>query len=249
MLRLLLCQLTLLGKLLKIKETFPNLQNKQIENIQKIIRSEDKPKPKINMTMKGLSRKQVIVPMDSNNKMSFMKESSAHTANINKALKNIKSKVTADFVRIKSSDIIITTNKVAVSLDLQTIECYVKNINNIEANKVEAPRLPQLKSYLKILGISYLLENSNTPISANVVERIIKENYIFNNIIITSRPRVIKVSPKSDMTIIWLNIWDVQSGSKAKGLINQCFNVRSHITTICGANMNLGISQCKNCWK
>jgi len=129
-------------KTLKIKETFPNLQNKEIENIQKIIRSENKSKPKFNMTIKEPSRKQVIIPMNIDNKLHFMKELSTHIANINIALRNIKSEVIADFMQIESSGIIITTNKVAVSLDLQTIENYVKNINNIEANNIEAPRLP-----------------------------------------------------------------------------------------------------------
>ena len=51
------------------------------------------------------------------------------------------------------------------------------------------------------------------------------------------------------MSIIWIDIWDVQSGSKAKCLINRCFNVSRYITTIRDANMNLGVPQCKNCWK
>jgi len=107
---------------------------------------------------------------------------------------------------MESSSIIITTNKVVTPLDLQIIEYYVKNVNNIEANNVEASKLPQSKSYLKILGIPYLLENSNTPISVDVVKRIIKENHIFNNIVLISRPSIIKVSSKLDMTIIWLDI-------------------------------------------
>ena len=44
------------------------------------------------------------------------------------------------------------------------------------------------------------------------------------------------------MSIIWIDIWDVQSGSKAKGLINQYFNVGKYIATIRDANMNPGIS-------
>ena len=75
-----------------------------------------------------------------------------------------------------------------------------------------------------------------------MVETIIKNNHIFNNIAIVSRPRIIKVSPKSNIAIIWLNIWDVQSESKAKGLINRYFNIESFITTIQGANMNPGVS-------
>jgi len=42
---------------LKIKKTFPNLQAKKIENIQKIIKGNGKSKPKLIMTMKGPSRK------------------------------------------------------------------------------------------------------------------------------------------------------------------------------------------------
>ena len=48
----------------------------------------------------------------------------------------------------------------------------------------------------------------------------IKQNQIFDNIVLTSKPYVIKVLLKLDMSIIWVDIWDVQSGSKAKGLIN-----------------------------
>ena len=139
----------------------------------------------------------------------------------------------ADFVQLDQVDITIVTNKVASPLDLQKIEKYVKNINSINVSW-----LPQSKSYLKIIGISYLLENTNTPILTNVVESIIKSNHIFNNIIITLRPYIIKVSLKSDMAIIWLDIWDVQSGSNTKDLINRYFNVGSYIAIIYGANMN-----------
>jgi len=97
------------------------------------------------------------------------------------------------------------------------IKKYIKNISNINTDKVEVSRLPQSKLYLKIIGILYWIENTNTPILADVVESIIRSNYIFNNITIASKLCIIKVSPKSDMSITWLNIWDVQSSSKARG--------------------------------
>ena len=75
-----------------------------------------------------------------------------------------------------------------------------------------------------------------------------KTESIFDNIVLASKLCIIKVSPKSDMSIIWINIWDVQSGSKAKSLINRCFNVRRFIVTIWEANMNLRVPQYKNCW-
>lgn len=83
---------------MKIKEIFPNLQAKKIEKIHKVINNNSKPKPKINMTMKDLSRKQVIILMSNENKAKFMESSSVHIINLNRALKDIKSEVIADFV-------------------------------------------------------------------------------------------------------------------------------------------------------
>jgi len=112
---------------------FPKLQDKKIKNIQKIISSKNQTKPRLNMTMKRLSRKQIIVPMNSENTKNFMKDTNTHVTNINRALKNIKSDITADFIQLNNKEV-ITTNKVAGTLDLQTIEKYIKNINNIESN-------------------------------------------------------------------------------------------------------------------
>jgi len=81
-----------------LKKTFPNLQAKKIENIQKIINGEGKLKPRIHIMTKGLLRKQVIILMSNDNKVKFMEDSSTHITNINRALKNIKSKVMVDFI-------------------------------------------------------------------------------------------------------------------------------------------------------
>ena len=160
-----------------------------------------------------------------------MASSSDHITNINRMLKNIKSEIKTVYIHSETSGIVIVTDKVTSSLDLQTIEKYVKNSNQINLKNVETPWLPQSKSYLKIISLPYLIENMNTPLTSDVVEKILK-NHIFNNILIASRLRVIKVSPKSDIAITWLDIWDTQSGSKAKGLINRCFNIGSFITTV-----------------
>ena len=80
----------------------------------------------------------------------------------------------------------IVTNKVVLPLDLKVIENFVKNVDNVNSEDIEAPRLPQSKSYLKIIGISYFLENTNISITSDFVESIIK--YIFNNLLLTSKP-------------------------------------------------------------
>jgi len=63
---------------------FPNLLNKKIEQVQKVINSSNnKSKPRITMTTKGPSRKQVIIPINNNIAKEFIKDSSSHIVNIN----------------------------------------------------------------------------------------------------------------------------------------------------------------------
>ena len=131
-----------------------------------------------------------------------MKHSSTYVTNINRALKNIKLEVIADFIYMEKSGLVITTNKVASTLDLQTIEKYMKNLYSVKADNIESLRLPQSKSFLKIIGILYISEITNFYIMLDEIESIIKANYIFNNIVLALRPRVIKMLPKSDISII-----------------------------------------------
>jgi len=63
-------------------------------------------------------------------------------------------------------------------------------------------RLSQSKSYLKILSISYFVENTNLLISSDIVESIIKSNHIFNDIVLALYLHIIKVFPKSDIVVI-----------------------------------------------
>ena len=60
----------------------------------------------------------------------------------------------------------------------------------------------QSKSYLKILGISYFVKNTNLPIILNIIESVIKSTYILNDIVLTSYPQVIKILSKSNIAII-----------------------------------------------
>ena len=99
------------------------------------------------------------------------------------------------------------------------------------------------------MDIPYLLEDTNIFITSDIVERLIKTTHIFNNVILASKPRVIKALSKSDMAVFWVDIRNVWRGAKVKGLINRHLNISSYITTICGTNMNLEVSQYKNCWK
>ena len=238
------------SKVLKIKETFPSLNAKKIDQINNIVNGQNKMEPCIKMTTKSLSRKQIIIPMSSDNVSSFMKSSSVHVANINRLLYNAKTDILVDYIQSDNTGITVITNKVAQQSDMSIIDQYIKNSNDINSLQVEDSCLPKSKSYLKIIGIPfYPHSNLQEKLTSTDIETILKQNYIFDNISLASKLRVIKVSPKSDMAIIWIDIWNVQSGHNAKMLINRCFNVGNYIATIQGANMNPSVPQCKNCWK
>ena len=131
-------------EVLKIKEVFLLLKAKNIDNIQKIINRNNtsKPKPYINLTMKGPSYKQIIIPINRNNKINFINKSNTYVFNINRALKNIKSDIAVNFIYTNNVGIIAVTNNITSSLDLQTIKQYIKGTNCINSNKVDSSRLP-----------------------------------------------------------------------------------------------------------
>ena len=102
-----------------------------------------------------------------------------------------------------NTDIMVITNKVAQQSDMSIINQYVKNSNDINFLQVEEPCLPKSKLYLKIIGIPYYPHaNSQEKLISNDIETILKKNHIFDNISLVSKPRVIKVSLKSDMAIV-----------------------------------------------
>ena len=205
---------------LKIKKAFPNLPNKKIDTIQKVINSSsDKSKPRLNITTKGPLHKQVIVPMNNDLSKRFIKDSVVHVININHAFKSIKSNVCANFIGADNKGIIIATNNIASNSNLQEIEKYVKNSLQTTDDSIATSRLSQSKSYLKIVGIPYFVDKSNMCISSEDIKHILKNNHIFNDIVLVSKLRVIKVSPKSDMAIVWIDIWNTQNSNNAKSSI------------------------------
>jgi len=173
-----------------------------LNKYKKLISSDSKPKLCINITIKGLLHKQVIVPINIDNARKFIKDSSTYIIKINRALKSIKSNVMADFIQINNKGIVISTNNVASPLDLQEIKRCVKNSLCVEADQINFLRLLQSKLYLKIVSIPYLTKQSNTCLFSDNIEKILKSNHIFNDIVLASKLRVIKISPKSDMSIV-----------------------------------------------
>ena len=124
--------------------------------------------------------------------------------NINKHLKKTNLNTIADFIYLENNRVIITTCQAIFAWDMSIIEKYVKEI--IDSKNIDTSWLSKLKLYLKILGLSYILENTNLLITSELVKEVIKEIHLFNDVILTSKSCIIKTSFKSNLAIVWVDI-------------------------------------------
>ena len=61
--------------------------------------------------------------------------------NINWLLKDIKSEICTDFIYFNNRGIVVTTNKIVSTSDMNAIKKYTRNLNNINLNEVMSPEL------------------------------------------------------------------------------------------------------------
>ena len=80
---------------------------------------------------KGPSRKQIIILINTINSERVIAKLNVYIANINRLLKEVKSNISADYIYSNSKEIIITTNKAATISDLNIIEKYVEELNEV----------------------------------------------------------------------------------------------------------------------
>jgi len=86
------------AEVLKIKKAFPALNMEKIDQVNNIVKGTVKSKPKIQMTTKEPSRKQIIIPMSKKNIDSFIKNLSLHVSNINRQFCNTKSEILVNYI-------------------------------------------------------------------------------------------------------------------------------------------------------
>ena len=186
---------------LQVKEVFSSLLADKVGKMLKVKNSrEDSKKPRINMITRVPSRKEVIIPMIKQITELIVNSAHIHIININKYLKNSKSDIVADFIQITNNGIIITTNKPVNDLDLSIIEKFLKNINNINSDSIKNLCLSKSKLYMKIIELLYKIKQG--VITSNYIEGILKEMYLFKDIVLALKLYVIKTSPKLDIVVV-----------------------------------------------
>jgi len=200
------------------------------------------------MTTHGPTRHQVLIPLDTSTAEVVVANAATAVESCNRGLVEAHSKLRVELVCKAWDRISMSTNFAASATELEVIKQWLKKVTGLAASTVVEPRLPQSKSFLKILGVPYWGNNSSLPITQAQVESVIANTPIFEEVVLASHPRIMKASPSSDMFVIWIDIWDSQKGSKGKTLINRSFNFGRHTATVRGTAMHPGVAQCRNCW-
>jgi len=118
--------------------------------------------------------------MSTNNFERVMIKSNTHIANINKLLKEIKPDISANYIHSNNKKVIIITNKIVITSDLNIIEKYIKKLNDVDTINVISLRLLQSKSYLKILDISYFVKDTNLSITLDVMRHFGHGQFLFS---------------------------------------------------------------------
>jgi len=130
-------------EIIKIKNAFLKLSSDKVMEIYNIMNNTNqKGKQKFNIITKGPSRKQIIIPMSTNNSERVIAQASNHISNINRLLKGVKSRIFTDYIQSGNKGIVIITNKVVAFSNLKIVEKYIKELNNVNSNDIISLRLP-----------------------------------------------------------------------------------------------------------
>jgi len=245
--------------LLHLRDMFPNLPMEKVlamyqsgfgastsPNRGGVVHSGTSKAPK--MTTHGPTRCQVLILLNTLTAEVVVANAATAVESCNRGLVEAHSKLRVESVHKVWDGISMSTNFVASAAELDVIKQWLKKVAGLAASTVVESHLPWSKSFLKILGVSYWGNNSLLPITQAQVESVIANTSIFEGVVLASHPHIIKASPSSDMSVIWIDIWDSQKGSKGKTLINRSFNFGHYTATVRGTAMHSGVAQCRNCW-
>ena len=82
---------------------------------------------------KGSFRKYIIIPMGANNVERVMMQSNIHIANIN-------NEISTNFICSNNKKFVVITNKIAIFSNLNIMEKYIKELNDIDLNNIMSLR-------------------------------------------------------------------------------------------------------------
>ena len=141
------------------------------------------------------------------------------------------------------------TSHVPSTLDLDLIRGLICARYPDQANTLWVG-LPRSKSYLKIVDVPFfsdpVLAKRTTP---EDVDGAFQRSPLHDDYRPDAAARIVRESHSSTRATVYFNVWDSQSGARAKRLINKRIMIHGHECFIRAAAANPGVPLCQRCWK
>ena len=160
------------------------------------------------MTTQGPTRCQVLILLTLTYTKMMMANAISVVESCNKCLVSACSKLRVESVHKAWNDMSMFTNSVASTAELEVIKQQLKKTASLGEDTEVEPCLPQFKSFLKILEVPYWDSNLSLPITFIQMTKALSNSSLFEGITLASMPHIMKAFLSSDMSVIWIDIWD-----------------------------------------
>src|SRR4051812_19638693 len=198
-------------------------------------------------TAAGPSRKQILVSFPEKKAPAF--DSHKLLTLVNDTLHGgRKSIMSALSVTEAYEGIAIATNTVAWQSDVDLVRNAVKRAFP-NSPKVWVG-LPTSTSYLKMIDVPLFVDRDmKVKVHRDDIKAAMEKSPLAQHFTLAGPARVAHDSGAATTATVYFNVWDTQSGAKAKALINRPFLFHGRQCKIMPARANPGSPLCIRCWR
>jgi len=170
-----------------------------------------------------------------------------HTA-VNQALSAAHAKVAVLSSGPAYDGYSLTTSQVANNKDLELIRGVVAPL--LPTGLQYWVGLPTSTSFVKIVDVPYYsnlvnkVKTTVTEVKAAIAASPLAENFKY-----AADPRIVRNSDASTTAKVYINIWDSQAGTRAKGIIDKPILFGTCSCYVRAATANPGAPLCQRCWR
>ncbi|KAK1226715.1 hypothetical protein PQX77_010298 [Marasmius sp. AFHP31] len=192
-------------------------------------------------TSSGPSRKQVLVSFPRGGEMPSLNLSLV-TATVGAALQNRGRSLKVLSTKPVYDSWSMSTSAVATTPEVEIIEARIKEMVPSEFRNSLWVGLPTSTSYLKVLDVPYYsTRGDRSAVTAEEVIEQFRSSPLREDLgCISGKPRVVHNSNKSTTAMVYFNVFDSQTGTRAKRLIDRQLHIFGRSCYIRAAASNPG---------
>jgi len=110
--------------------------------------------------------------------------------------------------------------------------------------------LPTSMSYIRIIDVPFFEDNACTQrVSLDCIKGALACSLLHEHFILARDPRLVQNSPNSTNCTVNIDLWESQTGARAKALIGKSLMMGNRLCLIKDAQPCKGVPICQHCWK